>query len=175
MVAHRKRRDFPYLYLYPWRKRKPLTIYSESDISFCDSNPGHDGLAGVCSSILLGNSLQLQGVTITEHLVRNPEGTSEQHVRGRMSKKERARRCREEKRQTKETGTFISGPLSVEAAQRWADHCNKCWWFEFNFIVKSFNHGIKALQPPLSDRAAGEIVVIKQWGQIRAYCGVSGP
>jgi len=48
-----------------------------------------------------------------------------------------------EKRQTKQTGTYISGPLIVEAAQRWADHCNKCWWFEFNFIVKSFNHSIK--------------------------------
>lgn len=112
--------------------------------------------------------------------MRNPEGTSEQRVRKRMSKKERARRCREGKKKKKkdrqkETGTFISGPLVVEAAQRWADHCNKCWWFEFNFIVKSFNHSIKALQPPLSDRAAGEIVVIKQWGQIRAYCGVSGP
>lgn len=43
----------------------------------------------------------------------------------------------------KQSGTFISGPLTVQAAQRWADHCNKCWWFEFNFIVKSFNHSIK--------------------------------
>ena len=108
MVAHRKRRGFPYLYLYSGRKKKkkkPLTIYSESDISFCDSNPGHDGLAGVCSSILLGNSLQLQGVTITEHLVRNPEGTSEQRVRKRMSKKERARRCREGKKKKKKRQT----------------------------------------------------------------------
>lgn len=54
-------------------ERKALTIYSKSDISFCNSNPGYNGLAGVCSSIFLGNSLQLQGVTITEHLLRDPE------------------------------------------------------------------------------------------------------
>lgn len=107
--------------------KKPLTIDSQSDFSFCNSNPRHDGLAGVCPSILLGNSLQLQGVAITEHLARNQERQV----------------CQREKEQRDEYRTCITGPLIVEAAQRWADHGNKCWWFEFNFIVKSFNHSIK--------------------------------
>lgn len=53
--------------------KKSLTIYCQSDISFWNSYTRNNGLAGVCSSILLGNSLQLQGVAITEHLVRDPK------------------------------------------------------------------------------------------------------
>lgn len=119
-----------------YSEKKPLTVHGQSDISLCHPNPRHDGLAGVCSSILLGNSLQLQGVAIAEHLGRNPE-------RGVRSVLGRERRSEGRRGRQRNPGPFISGPLIVEPAQRWADRCNKCWWFKFNFIVKSFNHGIK--------------------------------
>lgn len=101
-------------------EKTPLTIYSQRDISLCNSNAGHDGLAGVCSCVFLGNSLQLQGVTVAEHLVRKREDVCV---------------CERE--------IAIAGPPIVQAAERWAHHCNESWRFEFNFIVKSFNRGIK--------------------------------
>lgn len=41
------------------------------------------------------------------------------------------------------TGERLQTKESVEAAARWADHCNKCCRLAFNSIVKSFNHNIK--------------------------------
>lgn len=54
-------------------REQTLTINCQGDVSFCNSDARHDGLAGVCSSVFLGNSLQVQGVTVAEHLVRDPQ------------------------------------------------------------------------------------------------------
>lgn len=110
-----------HLSILVFSEKNSLTIYCQSDISFCNSNAGHDGLAGVCSCVFLGNGLQLQGVTVAEHLVRKRGEDPCVCVRGRA----------------------IAGPPIVQTAERWAHYCNESWRFEFNFIVKSFNRGIK--------------------------------
>lgn len=93
-------------------ERSPLTVYSEGDVSFCDSDPRHDGLAGVRSGVLLGNSLQLQGVTIAEHLVGDPE----RQVRSVLAGKSEAAVERREGNKGI-WGTFISVALIVEPGQ----------------------------------------------------------
>jgi hypothetical protein len=70
-----------------------LTVDSERDVPLSHTDPGDDGLAGIRPSILLGDSLQLQGVAITEHLGRETRGRRERRggrggVRGRRDGEE---------------------------------------------------------------------------------------
>lgn len=107
-----------------------LTVHRQSHVPLCHSDSGHDGLAGVRSSVLLRHSFQLQGVAVAEHL----EGSREEGQRGMQSVMKR-----EPWRTSGEPQAHCRGGTKVAVRIRDAAQ------FEFNFNVRSFNHGIRRL------------------------------
>lgn len=91
-----------------------LTVDSERDVPLSHTDAGDDGLAGIRPSILLGDSLQLQGVAITEHLRRERRGRRARRG-GRGENRERGVDRRDKRRGRGESECLFSssslGPL----------------------------------------------------------------